>query len=194
MLPAYANQSQREPQNEQTPTFRAERDEVEVVVIVRDRNGNAIPNLTKDDFEVRDNGKIQPAAHDGQQRFLALFFDDLHTTTEELARVKKAARAFVSEDSRPEDRVALLARTESAQVTFTNDKQKLLATVDSIRGHDMEKSDASRCPRITDFEAFRTTSQQDPELLESVTQRLRNCLCPPPDTQGFRRRTRCKVW
>jgi hypothetical protein len=47
------------PPGEQPPVFRAERNEVEVVVIVRDGKGHPVSNLKPSDFEIRDNGKPQ---------------------------------------------------------------------------------------------------------------------------------------
>jgi Ca-activated chloride channel family protein len=42
------------------PTFRGSTDMVRVFVTVIDRDGRLVTNLTKDDFEVRDDGKPQP--------------------------------------------------------------------------------------------------------------------------------------
>jgi VWFA-related protein len=63
-VPAVAAQNQEAPEiksEETTPSFafRAQRNEVLVRVIVRDANGNAVGELTKDDFRLSDNGKPQ---------------------------------------------------------------------------------------------------------------------------------------
>ena len=62
--PAPALQNQEAPEiksEETTPTFtvRAQRNEVLVRVVVRDKDGKAVGGLTKDDFRLSDNGKPQ---------------------------------------------------------------------------------------------------------------------------------------
>jgi len=198
---------------EQAPVFRAESNEVEVVVIVRDGKGQLVSTLTQNDFEIRDNGKrqsigsfaIQGAARpapqpmpaqpseaaastansppQAQRQFVALFFDDVHTEAGDFARVQKAAEQFVQESLRPEDRVAIFKTSENSEVTFTNDQPKLLAAIDALRVHPAKStSKVTQCPRITDYEAYLIVNELDPEALGIVTQRMHDCVCPPPST------------
>ena len=44
----------------QPPTFRGAIDAVHVFVTVTDRDGRLVTTLSRDDFEVRDDGKTQP--------------------------------------------------------------------------------------------------------------------------------------
>jgi len=62
--PARALQNQEPPEiksEETTPSFtlRAQRNEVLVRVVVRDKDGKAVGGFTKDDFRLSDNGKPQ---------------------------------------------------------------------------------------------------------------------------------------
>jgi VWFA-related protein len=62
LVTALQNQEPPEIKSEETtPTFtiRAQRNEVQVRVVVRDAKGNAVGGLTKDDFRLTDNGKPQ---------------------------------------------------------------------------------------------------------------------------------------
>lgn len=47
-------------QTPQQPTFRAGSDQVRIFATVLDHDGRLVTNLTKDQFEVRDDGKVQP--------------------------------------------------------------------------------------------------------------------------------------
>jgi VWFA-related protein len=185
---------------------------VQVVVIVRDRNGQPVSNLKRSDFEIRDNGKVQsissftvqgaaqpepipsstpaPTAAAAaptnasplvERQFVALFFDDVHNVPGDFARVQKAAEQFVKESLRPEDRVAIFKTSENGEVTFTNDKPKLLAAIDALRVHAAKNtSSLTQCPRISDYEAHLIVNDHDPEALNIVAWRLRDCICPPP--------------
>ena len=209
----FQQQDQSQPQA-QPPIFRAEHNEVEVVVTVRDRNGAPVSNLTQSEFEIRDNGKVQTTSsfalqgaaqqsttqqlattpstaatsaslQTAQRRFVAVFFDDTHTEPGDFARVQKAAGQFVQESLGPDDRVAIFKASENGEVTFTNDKPKLLAAIDALRVHPATNtSTVTQCPRITNYEAYLIANDLDPEALNIVTERLLDCTCPPPRTGG----------
>ena len=191
----------------QSPIFRAERNEVEVVVMVRDAKGQAISGLTQGDFQIRDNGKLQTISNFAvlgatrqaptvqppgdssmairpdtvQRRFIALFFDDIHTEPGDFARVQKAAARFVQDSLQPDDRVAIFRTSENAEVSFTNDRPKLLAAIDALRVHPAENSSkVTQCPRISDYEAYLIANRLDPEALNTLVERLLDCMCPPP--------------
>jgi len=122
-------------------------------VVVRDRSGNPVTGLTRDDFELYENGVPQPitnlyevrraTAADAQsppeaaavplevrQRRLVLFVDSasLHPGTKKL--VLAAARKFV-ERMRPEDQAMLVTWRGAVTIVtpFTGDKTALLGGV-----------------------------------------------------------------
>jgi VWFA-related protein len=200
----------RQQQQTQPPIFRTEHNEVDVVVIVRDGEGRPVSNLTQSDFAVRDNGKLQtissfaadesrqpaptqPTTGDRttaerqpvQRRFVALFFDDVHTEPGDFARVQVSAERFVQESLQRDDRVAIFRTSKNDELTFTNDKSKLVAAIDALRVHPAENSSkVTQCPRITNYEAYLIVNNLDPEARNVAAQRLRNCMCPPPSSSG----------
>jgi VWFA-related protein len=106
-------------------TFRSEINYVEVDVVVTDAAGRFVPGLTAEDFELRDDGKLQtiegfravdvPVARDDRPllgapgivsdvtsnlgaadgRLYLLVLDDLHTTPSNTHHVRRRAREFI---------------------------------------------------------------------------------------------------
>jgi VWFA-related protein len=202
----FQQQTQSEPEV-RSPIFRAESNEVEVVVMVRDAKGQPVNGLTQGDFQIRDNGKQQTISNFAvlganrqapivqlhndnsigikpdtvQRRFIALFFDDIHTEPGDFARVQKAAEGFVKDSLQPEDRVAIFKSSDCAEVSFTNDRPKLLAAIGALRVHPAENaSKMTQCPRITGYEAYLIANRLDAEVLNIVAERLLDCMCPRP--------------
>ncbi|HEV3217110.1 MAG TPA: VWA domain-containing protein [Vicinamibacterales bacterium] len=119
-------------------TFKAEVNYVDVDVVVTDQQGNLVRNLTKDDFEVREDGKPQkvemfsyvdlPIEHSirvafgdriipadvrtNQQalagRLYVLVLDDLDTSLFRTATVKRTARQFIERSLGPNDVAAVV--------------------------------------------------------------------------------------
>ncbi len=197
------------PAETQAPVFRAEHNEVEVVVTVRDSNGQPVTNLQQSDFEIRDNGKLQSISNFSIQgalsqktpeptpvqpnavtastpqavsrQFVALFFDDVHTDAGDFKRVQKAAEQFVQQSLRHEDRIGIFKTSENGEVTFTNDEPKLVAAIEALRVHPAKNaSTVTQCPRITNYEAYVIVNRLDSETLTVVARRLQDCICPPP--------------
>lgn len=121
-----AGQAPQAPADTPPLTFRAEVNYVEVDTVVTDSQGNAVTDLTVDDFEVREDGRPQevtafamvnlpierperplfadaPIEPDVQSnaavegRIYAIVLDDLHTRFTNTIRVKQALRTFIEE-------------------------------------------------------------------------------------------------
>jgi VWFA-related protein len=121
-----AGQAPQAPADTPPLTFRAEVNYVEVDTVVTDNQGNAVTDLTVDDFEVREDGRPQevtafamvnlpierperplfgdaPIEPDVQSnaavegRIYAIVLDDLHTRFTNTIRVKQALRTFIEE-------------------------------------------------------------------------------------------------
>ena len=119
------------------PVFRTEVESVEVDAIVTDKDGKFVPTLTKDDFEVYQDGKKQPVslltlvehpipttltppenlpadpdvatnAGANEGRIYILVLDGLHVTEANRQRVVAAARLFVEQYLGTTDMMAVL--------------------------------------------------------------------------------------
>lgn len=88
----------------QQPVFRATTDLVTVGVTVSGRNGQAVPGLTRDDFEVREDGVLQPltylATGDSQEGapplHLGLLFDTSGSMVDDIQLARSAAIKFLN--------------------------------------------------------------------------------------------------
>lgn len=127
---------------------------VEVPVTVVDRSGNAVSGLTKEDFEVTDDGKkvtlvgfeaidmskvsvdnatpLPPAAY----RNFLLLFDLTNSTPGTIARAQKAARDFVGKQLGRRDlaAVATVSNEHGLQIvtSFTSDRETLEHAVTTL--------------------------------------------------------------
>jgi VWFA-related protein len=123
--PSAAQSAQAKPDAQPPITFRVEVNYVEIDAIVTDEQGNFVRNLTKDDFEVTEEGTrqeislfslvdiplvkpdaplfspttIEPDVKTNEREFdgriYVIVLDDLHTSFARSARVKAAARQFI---------------------------------------------------------------------------------------------------
>jgi VWFA-related protein len=164
-------------------TLRTEVRVVEVPVVVRDPFLHAVDGLTRDDFEIHDNGRRQTitsfsvehfvpgsvaasgdtTAAPPRPRFLALVFDDVHLLPEPLPPLKEAAKKFVAASLAPGDRAAVVRTSRSEKVDFISDAGALAAQIDRISPALVDASDdRDRCPHITPVEAYQLTNDLDP--------------------------------
>ncbi len=148
LVPAAQQQSTPpQPQSEQPPiTFKVEVNYVEIDAIVTDAQGNFVRNLTKDDFQVFEEGKpqsvsvmslvdipvekfdpplyktkpIEPDVRSNRKDFdgrvFVIVLDDLHTSFQRSGRVKAAARLFIERYLGAND-VAAIVQTGGAKST-----------------------------------------------------------------------------
>jgi VWFA-related protein len=145
LLAAATNHAQQPSPLSQPPaaTFRTAINFVEVHAVVTDAHGRFVPDLTRDDFQISEDGRRQspavfelidvpgapPAATSALEpiepdvrettpafdgRLYVIVLDDLHTTTYRSAQVKAAARRFIDEH---------LGVNDLAAVVYTSGRQ-----------------------------------------------------------------------
>jgi VWFA-related protein len=128
-------------------TFRVEVNYVEVDAIVTDRNGNVVRDLTRDDFEITEDGKpqkvelftfvdlpvvraerplfsptpIEPDVRSNAQgvqgRLYVLLLDDLHTAPLRSVLVRQAVTKFINENLGENDYAAVVHLSGRADAT-----------------------------------------------------------------------------
>jgi VWFA-related protein len=123
----------------QQPEFRASAPMVSVHATVVDRTGHVVGNLTRDDFEVYDNGRLQPlTVFDAGQRPISIvvMLDRSSSMDANAPRVEAAARAFVA-TLLPEDRVRIGTFGDEVRLlpeSFTSDAATLYGIIDRSSG------------------------------------------------------------
>jgi VWFA-related protein len=120
------------------------------------------------------------------RRFMALFFDDIHTEFGDLARSRDAADHYLTSALEPGDRAGIFTSSGQNQLDFTDDRQKLHDALFSLRPRPMPSS-SGECPTITDYQAYEIFEQQDPTALQvAEADALYECCggsTPPPCPQ-----------
>jgi len=115
----------------QQPTFKSGARSVAVYATVTDKDGRLVPDLSRDDFEVRDNGKTQPISvfsNEVQPISVVMMLDRSGSMQGNFGLVQAAGEAFVRA-MLPADRARIGSFADKIQLdpeTFTSDKAALV--------------------------------------------------------------------
>lgn len=136
-------------------TIRAESRLVLVDVVVTDKKGNYIPDLTEKDFRVWEDDQEQKVTSfssevagttgDAQKRHMVLFFDDDSMQPADQGRARAAAGQFVDAHGGPGEYIAVIDYAGTMRVTqnFTNDTERLKKAVGTSKMSMAEPTNAS---------------------------------------------------
>src|ERR1700689_1138466 len=126
--------------------LRAESRVVRVDVIVTDKKGNYIHDLTAKDFHVFDNNQEEPIVNFSygstsgpsgapDRRYMVLFFDDSTMEIGDQARAREAARKFIDANAGPDRVMAVVDFTGALRViqNFTADATRLKQAAASMK-------------------------------------------------------------
>lgn len=115
----------------QQPTFKSGARTVAVYATVTDKDGRLVPDLTQEDFEIRDNGKTQPIAvfsNEVQPISVVMMLDRSGSMRGNFGLVEAAGEAFIRA-LLPADKARIGSFAEKVQIdpeTFINDKKELI--------------------------------------------------------------------
>ena len=118
-------------QQQQPPIFKSGARTVAVYATVTDSTGRLVPDLEKEDFEVRDGGKVQPIAvfsKDVQPITLVMMLDRSGSMRGNFQLVDQSAEAFVRQ-MQPADKAKIGSFAEKVQLDpeeFTSDHPALI--------------------------------------------------------------------
>ncbi len=188
-------------------TFKVHVNVVLVRVVVRDNNGKVITGLKKEDFQVADNHKPQiissfsvetPASHvaavkmeksetsskgtpvkplELPQRFVTLFFDDVHLSIADSMYSQQAATKLL-ESMQEGDRFSIFTTSGLVEQVFTADRAKLDGAIKRIMGRAQNTS--TDCPPMSFYEAYQIIEMEDRSAMQMAIQDVMQCAMPPP--------------
>jgi VWFA-related protein len=145
LLAAPASRGQTREQDLRQPgqmdAIRVETSLVTVPVIVTDSAGRFVTGLTRNDFQLFEDGKPQEITSFSSTETpfnVALLIDTSRSTREVLGGIRKAARNFVNQ-LQAQDRVLIVAFDEQVNFRgdFTSDRRELRRSIDSVQSNDL---------------------------------------------------------
>lgn len=171
---------------------------VQTDVTVRDFRGDPIPGLLKSNFIMEEDGKTepltyfsaisshgaktmpaQPEAHspnspgppeigDAPPRYIALFFDDVHTSSADLMIARNAALRMIHAGLGPNDHVCIFTASGTQALDCTGDEAGLKRAVDRISIHPATDELSTPCPPLTGYEAAQVALHNNTLILNAV--------------------------
>ena len=187
----------------QKPVFRSESEVVTVDVVVLDKHGDSLRDLTQADFTIAEDGRsqavrfFQPVVTGGvalqrppnavrsygystnvgnlarPERSFVLFFDDVHLTHEQGERVKTAIERFLTTDTEAGDLISLVAPARGLRWHARLPDGR--AELIRVLGslRGSVQPEVTQ-ERISDYEAYRIHVMQDEQMAERVGRRFSN--------------------
>jgi Ca-activated chloride channel homolog len=126
---------------QQQPPFRSGTRTVAVYATVTDSEGRLVPDLTQEDFEVYDNGKLQPLtlfSSELQPITVAMLLDRSGSMRQNFRLIEEAGKAFVRR-LRPGDKARIgsfAARIQLDPEDFTSDHEQMFRILSTELQHE----------------------------------------------------------
>jgi len=147
----------------------------------------APPTLPDTSIETDANGNPQPkpagaAAQPIAGHFILWLFDDMHLSFGDLAQAREAAKRVLKESFAPGTRAAIYTTSGHTLLDFTDDRDKLDATLDQIKPWPTIPTDAAvkPCLDVSYFQADRIINANDQQALVAAQSDYLSC----PDAMG----------
>jgi VWFA-related protein len=211
-----AAQQQDAPTQDSTYTFKSSVDVVLVPVVVRDKQGRAVGNLTRENFQIFDNNKPQtitgfmiqkreaiksdaraapaPIVPSATQRptivpnrFVVLLFDDMHLSIGDLAQAQKASTKMLTTSLADTDMAAIVSMSGKINSGLTTDRAQLQAAIMKMQPQNLYRKTGSECPNIDYYHADLIENRHNSAALEAAIDETMSC-SPGIDMRDVARR------
>ena len=173
-------------------TFKSEVGVVEINAVVTDAAGNFVRGLTKDDFQISEDGRVRPLslfslvdlpalsvpragvieadvrtlAESQNGRVYVLVLDDLHISPLRTTILKAAARRFIEQHFFPGDLAAVIytGPGQAAAQALTGSRRLLLAAIDRFHGQQIDSAADGRLETYRQQQLINPDDQQTGRL------------------------------
>ena len=108
------------------------------------------------------------------QRFITLFFDDLHLSTQDAMLSRQAATKLFAA-MQASDRFSIYTSSGQVEQDFTPERGKLEETLQRIGPRPISGRSSSDCPPMTYYEAYEIIEVNDPTALQVATSDAAAC-------------------
>ncbi len=191
------------PPQDSTYTFKSNVNVVLVPVLVRDKQGLAIGNLKKEDFQVFDNDKPQvisgftiqtrtgiesatnptqpapavpaPQPPPAPERFIVFLFDDMHLSLGDLAQAQKAGTKILAASLTETDVAAVVSLSGRINSGLTADRAQLQAAIMKLQPQNLYRTTGSECPPMDYYHADLIENKHNTNALEAAIQEVMSC-------------------
>ena len=138
------------------------------------------PILPDTSLETDANGNPQakpagPAAQPIAGHFNMWLFDDLHLSSGDLGQTREAAKRVLKESFAPGTRAAIYTTSGHTSLDFTDDVDKLNATLNLIKPWPTLPKDLKPCPDLSFYQSDRIINGNDPDALAVAENDLLGC-------------------
>ena len=108
------------------------------------------------------------------QRFVTLYFDDLHLSTEDALLSRQAATKLLG-NIQASDRLSIFTTSGQVSQDFTADREKLEEALQQIVPRPLMQASSIDCPPMTFYEAYMIVEANDPLALQVAVQDVVAC-------------------
>ena len=123
-----------------------------------------------------------PAPFSATHRFVGLYFDDLNTGFQGLARTREALNRFLQTPLPPGDRMGLFTSSGRQSVDFTDNFDTLRQALANVRTQAGPRAVLDEtCGAVTPYAAYRIVVMQDQSTIEAILNQKLPCSTLPDD-------------
>ena len=172
-----------------------------IPVVVRNKAGHAVGNLTKADFQVFDDDAPQPISGFSVEaravtkggaeiaaeprsaagpeilpsRIVVFLFDDLHLSAEDMFHARIAGAKAVTSALSDSDMAAIVSTSGKTNSVLTRDRAKLQEAIKSLKPRAIFRSSLTDCPYIPYYQANLIEDKHDSQALAEAIRQVFNC-------------------